>query len=254
MKMMKSFDLTGKKAFITGGAKGIGRSAALAFAEAGADVAIVDMDTEAAEETVKEVQALGVRSLYVKANITDPDDVDRMMERILAEFKTVDIAFNNAGICVNEKAEEMSYENWRRVIDVNLNGVFLTARAAGRVMIKNRKGCIINTASMSGHVVNVPQPQSAYNASKAGVILLTKSLAVEWAPYNVRVNSISPGYIGTKMTLSATQWIPTWESLTPVKRMGRPEELTAALVYLAGDGASFTTGTDLVIDGAYSCV
>jgi len=177
-----------------------------------------------------------------------------MMEKILAEFGTVDIAFNNAGICVNEKAEEMSYENWKRVIDVNLNGVFLTARAAGRVMIRNRKGCIINTASMSGHVVNVPQPQSAYNASKAGVILLTKSLAVEWAPYNVRVNSISPGYIGTKMTLSATQWIPTWESLTPVKRMGRPEELTAALIYLAGDGASFTTGTDLVIDGAYSCV
>ncbi len=254
MKMLKSFDLTGKKAFITGGAKGIGRSAALAFAEAGADVAIVDMDTEAAEATVREVKALGVRSLYVKADITDPDDVDRMMEKILAEFGTVDIAFNNAGICVNEKAEEMSYENWKRVIDVNLNGVFLTARAAGRVMIKNRKGCIINTASMSGHVVNVPQPQSAYNASKAGVILLTKSLAVEWAPYNVRVNSISPGYIGTKMTLSATQWIPTWESLTPVKRMGRPEELTAALVYLAGDGASFTTGTDLVIDGAYSCV
>ena len=254
MKMLKSFDLTGKKAFITGGAKGIGRSAALAFAEAGADVAIVDMDGESAAATVKEVRALGVHSMYVEANITDPDDVDRMMESILAEFKTVDIAFNNAGICVNEKAEEMSYENWKRVIDVNLNGVFLTARAAGRVMIKNRKGCIINTASMSGHIVNVPQPQSAYNASKAGVILLTKSLAVEWAPYNVRVNSISPGYIGTKMTLSATQWIPAWESLTPAKRMGRPEELTAALVYLAGDGASFTTGADIVIDGAYSCV
>ncbi|HCM28707.1 MAG: short-chain dehydrogenase [Treponema sp. GWB1_62_6] len=254
MKTLKSFDLTGRKAFITGGAKGIGRSAALAFAEAGADVAIVDMDTESAETTVKEVKALGVRSVYVKADITDPYDVDRMMEKILAEFKTVDIAFNNAGICVNEKAEVMSYENWKRVIDVNLNGVFLTARAAGRVMIKNRKGCIINTASMSGHVVNVPQPQSAYNASKAGVILLTKSLAVEWAPYNVRVNCISPGYIGTKMTLSATQWIPAWEALTPVKRMGRPEELTAALVYLAGDGASFTTGSDIVIDGAYSCV
>jgi NAD(P)-dependent dehydrogenase (short-subunit alcohol dehydrogenase family) len=254
MKTMKSFDLSGKKAFITGGAKGIGKSAALAFAEAGADVAIVDTDTESAEQTVKEVKALGVNSIYVETDITNPNQVDAMMEIILKEFKTIDIAFNNAGICINEKAEDMSYENWKKVLDVNLTGIFLTARAAGRVMIKNRKGCIINTASMSGHIVNVPQPQCAYNASKAGVILLTKSLAVEWAPYNVRVNSISPGYIGTKMTLSATQWIPTWESLTPVKRMGRPEELTAALIYLAGDGASFTTGSDIVIDGAFTCV
>ena len=254
MKTLKSFDLTGRKAFITGGAKGIGKSAALAFAEAGADVAVVDMDDGAAEETVAELRGIGVKALYVRTDITKPDQVDRMIEAILKEFGTVDIAFNNAGICVNEKAEEMSYENWKKVIDVNLNGVFLTARAAGRVMIKNRKGCIINTASMSGHVVNVPQPQSAYNASKAAVILLTKSLAVEWAPYNVRVNSISPGYIGTKMTLASTQWIPTWESLTPMRRMGRPEELTAALVYLAGDGATFTTGTDIVIDGAYTCV
>lgn len=252
--MLKGFDLTGKVAFITGGAKGIGKAAALAFAEAGAHVAVVDTDTDSAEATAQEIRAFGVRSLAVKTDVTDPEDVDRMIERILKEFGTVDIAFNNAGICVNEKAEDMSYANWKRVIDVNLNGVFLTARAAGRVMIKNRKGAIINTASMSGHIVNVPQPQSAYNASKAGVILLTKSLAVEWAPYNVRVNSISPGYIGTKMTLSATQWIPSWESLTPAKRMGRPEELTAALVYLAGDGASYTTGADIVIDGAYTCV
>ena len=121
-------------------------------------------------------------------------------------------------------------------------------------MIKNRKGSIINTASMSGHIVNVPQPQCAYNASKAGVIMLTKSLAVEWAAYGVRVNCISPGYIGTKMTLAAKQWIPGWEAVTPLRRMGRPEELTAALVYLAGDGATYTTGTDLVIDGAFTCV
>ncbi|GAB1482426.1 SDR family NAD(P)-dependent oxidoreductase [Treponema sp.] len=254
MKVMKSFDLSGRKAFITGGGKGIGKSAALAFAEAGADVAIVDTDMEASHETVAELKALGVKAIAVKTNVTDPDDVDAMIATILKEFGTIDIAFNNAGICVNEKAEDMSYDAWKRVIDVNLNGIFLTARAAGRVMIKNKKGSIINTASMSGHIVNVPQPQSAYNASKAGVILLTKSLAVEWAPYGVRVNSISPGYIGTKMTLSATQWIPTWESLTPMKRMGKPDELTAALIYLAGDGASYTTGADIVIDGAFTCV
>ncbi len=254
MSVLDAFSLKGKKAFVTGGAKGIGRSAAIAFAEAGADVAIVDTDLDSAKDTVRELDRMSVRSLAVRADVTDPADVDRMMAEILGAFGTVDIAFNNAGICINEKAEEMSFKSWKKVIDVNLTGVFLTARAAGRVMIAKRSGSIINTASMSGHIVNVPQPQCAYNASKAGVIMLTKSLAVEWAPYGVRVNSISPGYIGTKMTLSATQWIPTWESLTPVKRMGLPEELVAALVYLAGSGAGFTTGSDIVIDGAFTCV
>lgn len=254
MKTLDSFRLTGKKAYVTGGARGIGKCAALAFAEAGADVAIVDVDMVEAKQTVREIKALGVNSMAIKTNVTDPAEVDRMIEAVLSEFGDIDIAFNNAGICVNESAETMSFENWKKVIDVNLTGIFLTARAAGRVMIKNKKGAIINTASMSGHIVNTPQPQCAYNASKAGVILLTKSLAVEWAPYGVRVNCISPGYIGTKMTLSASQWIPAWESLSPMKRMGRPEELAAALVYLAGDGASFTTGTDLVIDGAFTCV
>jgi NAD(P)-dependent dehydrogenase (short-subunit alcohol dehydrogenase family) len=254
MSVLDSFVLKGKKAYVTGGAKGIGRSAALAFAEAGADVAIVDTDLDNAKEAAREITALGVRSLAVRADVTESADVDRMMAEILGSFGSLDIAFNNAGICINEKAEEMSFESWKKVIDVNLTGVFLTARAAGKAMIPRRRGSIINTASMSGHIVNVPQPQCAYNASKAGVIMLTKSLAVEWAPYGIRVNSISPGYIGTKMTLSATQWIPTWESLTPVKRMGRPEELVAALVYLAGDGAGFTTGSDMVIDGAFTSV
>ena len=254
MGTLDSFNLTGKKAFITGGARGIGKSVARAFAEAGADVAIVDMDLRAAQETAAELETLGVRSIAVRTDVSDPADVDRMIETILDEFGTIDIAFNNAGICVNEKAEDMSFETWKRVIDVNLTGIFLTARAAGRVMIKRGGGSIINTASMSGHIVNVPQPQCAYNASKAAVILLTKSLAVEWAPYNVRVNCVSPGYIGTEMTLKAVDWIPTWESLTPMNRMGKPEELTAAIVYLAGYGASFTTGTDLVMDGAFTCV
>ncbi|GAB6275551.1 MAG: SDR family oxidoreductase [Rectinema sp.] len=246
--------LKGKKAYVTGGARGIGKCAARAFAEEGAAVAIVDVNLEEAERTAREIKALGGRVMAVRADVTNPAEVDHMIEVILAEFGDIDIAFNNAGICINENADTMSFESWKKVIDVNLTGVFLTAQAAGRVMIKKRKGSIINTASMSGHIVNVPQPQCAYNASKAGVILLTKSLAVEWAPYNVRVNCISPGYIATEMTLSAKQWIPIWESQTPIKRMGKPEELTSALIYLAGDGASFTTGSDLVIDGAFTCV
>lgn len=254
MGVVDMFSLVGKKAFVTGGAQGIGKSAALAFAEAGADVAIVDLDMGKAEAAVVELRSRGVRSLAVKCDVTNPADVDAMIARVVDEFGTIDIAFNNAGICINESAETMSFESWKKVIDINLTGIFLTARAAGRVMIKKGRGAIINTASMSGHIVNQPQPQCAYNASKAGVIMLTKSLAVEWAPHGVRVNCISPGYIGTAMTLKATQWIPAWEAATPQKRMGRPEELTSALVYLASDSAGFTTGTDLVIDGAFTCV
>ncbi len=254
MDIISKFNLRGKKSYVTGGARGIGKCAAIALAEAGADVAIVDMDIIEAEKTAKELEVFGVKSIALKTNVTDPYDVNKMIDTILEAFGTIDIAFNNAGICNNVKAEEMSYEAWKKVIDVNLTGVFLTSQAAGRVMIKNGKGSIINTASMSGHIVNTPQPQSAYNASKAGVIMLTKSLAVEWASYNVRVNCISPGYIGTEMTLKATDWIPSWIQATPVKRMGTPEELQGAVIYLASDASSFTTGSDIVIDGAFTCI
>ena len=177
-----------------------------------------------------------------------------MIETIMNNFETLDIAFNNAGICINEDAREMSFKSWEKVININLTGVFLTAQAAGKIMIENNKGSIINTASMSGHIVNHPQPQSAYNASKAGVIQLTKSLAVEWAGFNVRVNSISPGYISTEMTLKAKkEWIAEWEKAIPMKRMGNPEELCGAAIYLASDASTYTTGADMVLDGGYTC-
>ena len=253
MNVNEKFVLSGKKAFVTGAARGIGKCAALALAQAGADVAIVDMLIDKAEETAEEVRKLGRKSIAVKCDVTDPDDVDKMIDTIVKEFGKIDIAYNNAGICINEPAEDMSFEHWKKVIDVNLTGIFLTARAAGRVMLKNGGGSIINTASMSGHIVNVPQPQCAYNASKAGVILLTKSLAVEWANKNVRVNCISPGYIATDMTKAAKQWIPLWMDQSVMKRMGEPEELAPAIVYLASDASTFTTGCDIVIDGAFTC-
>ena len=179
----------------------------------------------------------------------------KWLKKIISEWGRLDIAFNNAGICINVDAQEMTFDQWRKVIDINLTGVFLTSQAAGRAMIKQKSGVIINTASMSGHIVNVPQPQCAYNASKAGVIQLTKSLAVEWAPYNVRVNSISPGYIATEMTLKApAEWKNRWVDLTPAGRMGKPEELVSAILYIADDSSSYTTGMDLVIDGAFTCM
>jgi len=254
MSILEKFKLTGKKAFVTGGARGIGKSVCIALAEAGADIAIVDWDIDEAEKTANELKVFGIKAIAVKTDVTDPNDVNKMIGTIINAFGTIDIAFNNAGIAINEKAEEMSYESWKRIIDVNLTGVFLTAQAAGRVMIKKGKGSIINTASMSGHIVNQPQPQCGYNASKAGVIMLTKSLAIEWAPYNIRVNCISPGYIATEMTLKATNWTPAWTEYTPVKRMGNPEELQGAVLYLASDASSFTTGSDIIIDGAYTCI
>jgi NAD(P)-dependent dehydrogenase (short-subunit alcohol dehydrogenase family) len=253
MNIIDQFTLRGRKAFVTGGARGIGKSVAIALAQAGADIAIVDLDLDVGQQTAKELEQFGVKSLAIKTDVTKPEDVNAMVAKIVKTFGTVDIVFNNAGICINVKAEEMTFDQWKKIIDINLTGVFLVAQAAGKVMIKQKKGSIINTASMSGHIVNEPQPQCAYNASKAGVIQLTKSLATEWAPYNVRVNSISPGYIGTEMTLKATQWIPLWEKRTPVGRMGKPEELQGIVLYLASDVSSYTTGSDFIVDGGFSC-
>ncbi len=254
MDIKEKLMLTGKKAYVTGGAGGIGKSIALAFAQCGADVAIVDRNLQEAEKIAKEIALHGVKTVAVKADVGDPEDVNRMMDTILNAFGTIDIAFNNAGICENANAEDMTYDSWKRVIDINLTGVFLTSQAAGRIMIKKGSGSIINTASMSGHIVNDPQRQCAYNTSKAGVIMLTKSLAVEWAPHNVRVNCISPGYIATNMTKMDDPLVPTWMAVSPVKRLGTPEDLQGAVVYLASDAASFTTGCDIIIDGAFTCV
>jgi NAD(P)-dependent dehydrogenase (short-subunit alcohol dehydrogenase family) len=258
MGIIERLRLDHKKSFVTGGARGIGYSIALALAEAGSDVALVDTDADTARESAEKIsQETGKKIIAIEADVTSPADVDRMIAEILKEFGGIDAAFCNAGICKNISAEEMTLEDWNKVIAINLTGVFLTAQAAGRVMIRQGGGSIINTASMSAHIVNVPQPQCSYNASKAGVIQLTKSLAVEWALKNVRVNSISPGYIGTDLTLNSAflkPLIEKWNAMAPLKRLGRPEELQAIAVYLAGDSSAFTTGADFVIDGAFTCI
>ncbi len=257
MGIIEKMRLDGKKIFVTGGARGIGKSVATAFAEAGADLAIVDIDIAEAEKTAAELKKNNnIEAIAIKADVTDPDDVNHMIEVFLAKYKKLDAAFCNAGICINAPAEEMSYEQWTKVININLTGIFLTAQAAGKVMLKQGYGSIINTASMSAHIVNVPQPQCAYNASKAGVIQLTKSFAVEWATRNVRVNSISPGYIATELVKGSPLLKPLisqWNDMAPLHRMGNPEELQSICVYLAGDTSSFTTGSDFLIDGAFTC-
>lgn len=258
MGIIEKMRLDGKKAFVTGGARGIGKSIAVALAEAGADVAIVDMDYPEAEKTAREISEGGTKAIAIQTDVTSQEQVNAMVKKIVAEFGELNIAFCNAGICINTPAGEMTLEQWNKVIAVNLTGVFLTAQAAGNQMIAQGKGgSIINTASMSAHIVNVPQPQCAYNASKAGVIQLTKSMAVEWADKNVRVNSISPGYIGTELISNAPHLQPLieiWNKSAPLHRLGAPEELQAIAVYLAGDTSPFTTGSDFVVDGAFTCV
>lgn len=257
MGIIEKMRLDGKKIFVTGGARGIGKSVAVAFAEVGADLAIVDVDIEEAKKTAKELaDNHGIQAIAIQTDVTDPCQVDAMVKEVVDTYGRLDVAFCNAGICMNIPAEEMTYEQWNKVININLTGVFLTAQAAGKVMLKQGSGSIINTASMSAHIVNVPQPQCSYNASKAGVIQLTKSLAIEWAKRGVRVNCISPGYIGTELTLNSPSLKPLieqWNAMAPMGRMGRPEELQSICVYLAGDTSTFTTGSDFIVDGAFTC-
>ncbi len=243
--------LDGRVAIVTGGARGIGFETAKALKENGATVVIVDINAELGAKASKE---LGVG--FFQVDLTQLDQVTSLASDIQHQHGRIDIAFNNAGVCVNVPSEECSGEDWRRVIDINLNAVFYCCREFGKVMLKQGKGSIINTASMSGIISNTPQPQSAYNASKAAVIMLTKSLAGEWASRGVRVNAIAPGYIGTEMTkigMSNESWYKVWKEMTPMGRVGEPREVAAPVVFLASDASSYFTGSVLTMDGGYTC-
>jgi NAD(P)-dependent dehydrogenase (short-subunit alcohol dehydrogenase family) len=256
--VLDRFHLDGRVALVTGGGQGIGRAFAHALGEAGAAVAVVDISAGHAEAVAAELAAKGVDALPLTADVSQPDQVNAMVAAVLARWGKLTIGVNNAGIGFWADAEAMTVEEWDRVIALNLRGVFLCAQAAGRAMLAAGYGKIINTASMSGSIVNTPQNQVAYNASKAGVIQLTRSLAAEWARRGVCANSISPGYTRTLLVdnLLATpigqSMMPTWLSMTPMGRMGEVTDLQGAVVYLASEASDFMTGHDLVIDGGYS--
>ena len=253
MSISGLFDISGRKALVTGAARGIGKVLALTLAEAGCDVSLVGLHIEGLEAVASEINRMGVKAIALQADVSKKDEVDRAFAAAASEFGRLDICVNNAGVSFQMPVEEMPEEEWDNIMDTNMKGVFLCSQAAARIMIPQKSGNIINLASISAHIVNLPQKQAVYNSSKAGVAMLTKSMALEWAGYGIRVNSISPGYMKTEMTLSTMKYLfPEWESLTPLGRLGEPEELRGALIFLASDASSYMTGHDLIIDGGYT--
>jgi sorbose reductase len=255
MDAKKLFSLEGKKGFVTGGAQGIGKTVARAFADLGADVAIVDMNYPIAQATAAELaKATGRKVLAYHCDVTAPASVEKMIEDYEKDYSTINIAVNNAGIFTGDAAIDITPEAFKSVIDVNLNGVFFTSQAAARLMVKHKTGgSIISTASMSAHIINQPQTIANYCASKAGVVHLTKALAVEWAKYNIRVNCVSPGYIQTELIASLKDLLPVWSAKMPEgTRLGFTEDLIGAFIYFASDASLYATGSDLIVDGGYT--
>ncbi|OBI94267.1 SDR family oxidoreductase [Mycobacterium sp. 1245805.9] len=254
MSVLDLFDLRGKRALVTGGSSGIGKEVALAYVQAGAEVAIAARHSEVLDGVAQELTAGGGRVVPIKCDVTQPEQVDAMLDRATAELGGLDIAVCNAGIVTDTPMLTMPPEEFQRIQDTNVTGVFLTAQAAARAMVRQGQGgVIITTASMSGHIINIPQRVGHYCASKAAVIHLTKAMAVEFAPHNIRVNSVSPGYILTELVEPLAQYHAEWEPKIPMGRLGRPEELAGLYLYLASDASSYMTGSDVVIDGGYCC-
>ena len=253
---MNLFDLSGETAFVTGAGSGIGQRLAVGLAEAGADVACLDLPGSVGlGATVERIGALGRRALRLEGDVTQAADLQRAVARCEAELGPLGVALNCAGIANATAAEDMPEAQWQRMLSVNLDGVFLSCQAQARVMLPRRRGAIVNIASMSGSIVNRGLLQAHYNSSKAAVIHLSKSLAMEWSDRGLRVNSISPGYTATPMNSrpEVAEQVRQFEADTPLGRMASVDELVGPAVFLASRAASFVTGVDLIVDGGFVC-
>src|SRR5215210_4011725 len=248
MTVLDVFRLDGKVAVVTGGNRGLGEAFARALGEAGARVAIAARDEDRSEAVASELGALAVT-----ADVTDSASVQAMLDRVTDELGPVDVLVNNSGVCFHRPALEVPDDEWRAVWDVNVDGLWRCSRAVGAQMVERGTGAIVNIGSISAQIVNRPQWQPAYNASKAAVHQLTKSLAAEWAPHGVRVNALAPGYVKTEMApVDDPRFRPRWIEDAPMQRAATPEEIAPSVVYLASDAASFMTGSVLVVDGGYT--
>jgi NAD(P)-dependent dehydrogenase (short-subunit alcohol dehydrogenase family) len=253
MAVLEAFDLTGRVSVVTGANRGIGRALSVALAEAGSDLALLVRRPEACASLLEELQKLGVRAEVFTADVTEKAAVERAAEQVLDAFGRVDVLVNNAGNCVHRPALEVTEQEWRDVMEVNVTGVWNGCQAFGRAMVAARRGSIVNIGSISAMIVNRPQWQPAYNASKAAVHQLTKSLAAEWGSLGVRVNALAPGYVKTEMApVDEPQFRRQWIEDAPMQRYATPAELGPSLIYLASDASSFVTGSVLVTDGGYT--
>jgi NAD(P)-dependent dehydrogenase (short-subunit alcohol dehydrogenase family) len=245
-------ELAEKVAIVTGGSRGIGFECAAALRDNGAKVVIVGRDTGTGAQSAR---SLG--GDYYPADVSDPRQVVELAQAVVDRYGRIDIAVNNAGQSLCVPAENCSDAQWNQMMNVNLHGLFYCCREFGKIMLDRGQGSIINITSISGLISNVPQPQAAYNTSKAAAIHLTRSLAAEWANRGVRVNAVSPGYIETDMTRGALEkrhdWVAVWQKFTPMGRVGQAAEVAGAVVFLASDAASYFTGSNLIVDGGYTC-
>jgi NAD(P)-dependent dehydrogenase (short-subunit alcohol dehydrogenase family) len=246
--------LRGKTALVTGGSRGLGAAFARGLAAAGASVAVTSRDKSRAQTVADEIQKSGAKAVAVEAEMRSRASVVRAVEQATEALGPIDILVNNAGLAIHGPAIDVSEDDWLEVIECNLNGVWYASQAVGRQLIElGRPGSIVNIGSMSANIVNRPQMQPAYNASKAAVHHLTRSLAAEWAPFGIRVNALAPGYVKTEMSpVDEPQFRRHWIEDAPMQRYATPEEIVPTLVYLAGDSAMFMTGSIVVIDGGYS--
>lgn len=252
----KLFDLSGQVALVTGAGSGIGQRIAMGLAQCGVDVALVDRRTDdGLAETADFIAGAGRRSIMVTADVTSADALGAAVERTEAELGALTLAVNSAGIANANPAEDMAESQFETMMAINLKGVFLSCQAEARAMLRHGRGSIVNIASMSGVIVNRGLMQCHYNASKAGVIHMSKSMAMEWVGRGIRVNTISPGYTATPMNTRPEMVHQTklFEEQTPMQRMANVDEMVGPAVFLLSDAASFVTGVDLLVDGGFCC-
>lgn len=252
---LEAMRLTDRVAVVTGAGRGIGFEIARALGDAGAAVVIAELDEVTGRAAAANLNASGLRSEFLQVDVTNSAAIHRAAAEVMSKHGRIDVLVNNAGTADNPPTLECSDETYRRLMTLNLDGVFFCCREFGQYMTAAGRGAIVNIGSMSGIVANRPQPQAHYNTSKAGVHMLTKSLACEWAPTGVRVNAVAPGYIATEMTMrgrSKPEWFGCWTDMTPMGRCGEPREVAAAVLFLASDAASYITGTILSVDGGYT--
>ena len=253
MNYLNKFKLDNKISLVTGGAGGIGSEICKSLLDAGSKVIIADIDSKKSKKLLKKINNKNLE--HYKLDSTSEKNIKSLSRFILKKYKRLDVLVNCVGICFNKEAEKVKKKEWDKVINININSMFYVCKEFGKIFIKQKKGTIVNIGSNSGLIVDKPQPQASYNASKAAVHQLTKSLACEWSKYNIRVNAIAPGYVATEMTLLGRKkphWFKYWIEMTPMKRLAEPSEIASVALFLASESSGYCTGSIISVDGGYT--